>query len=65
VFPKFKLQTKFTQKVKLERFVLEFKSEFEFRFGPFPFRPLSGIMENADYAGFLHANFRARERTII
>jgi hypothetical protein len=25
----------------------------------FPFLPLSGLMENADYAGFLYANFRA------
>jgi hypothetical protein len=30
-----------------------------FRFCPVPFMPLSGLMENADYAGFLYANFRA------
>jgi hypothetical protein len=33
------------------------------RFCPFPLKPLSGLMENArenaDYAGFLYANFRA------
>jgi hypothetical protein len=29
-----------------------------FCFCPFPFRPLSGMIENADYAGFLYANFR-------
>jgi hypothetical protein len=30
-----------------------------FRFCSVPFMPLSGLMENADYAGFLYANFRA------
>jgi hypothetical protein len=30
-----------------------------FRFCPFPFMPLSGLMEIVDYAGFLYANFRA------
>jgi hypothetical protein len=29
-----------------------------FRFCPDSFMPLSGWMENADYAGFLYANFR-------
>jgi ABC-type uncharacterized transport system permease subunit len=28
------------------------------RFGPFPFMPLSGLMEMANYAGFLYASFR-------
>jgi hypothetical protein len=30
-----------------------------FRFCPFPFMPLSGLIENADYAGFLYVNLRA------
>jgi hypothetical protein len=29
-----------------------------YRFGPFSFRPLSGLMDIADYAGFLYASFR-------
>jgi hypothetical protein len=29
-----------------------------FRFSPFPFMPLSGLLEIADYAGFLYASFR-------
>jgi hypothetical protein len=29
-----------------------------FRFGPFPFMPVSGLMEMANYAGFLYASFR-------
>jgi hypothetical protein len=32
-----------------------------FRLCPVPFVPLSGLMENADYAGFLYAYFRARK----
>jgi hypothetical protein len=30
-----------------------------FHLCPFLFSSLSGLMENADYAGFLYANFRA------
>jgi hypothetical protein len=36
-----------------------------FRFCSVPFMPLSGMMENADYAGFLYANFPAPEKKEI
>jgi hypothetical protein len=35
-----------------------------FRLCPFPFMPLSGLMEIIDYAGFLYANLRRPENIV-